>query len=294
MRRRSLTALSTAALLLITTAAVTVMNTGSAAGATSTCPATTLSAGQHLIADTRCSQLHSADGRFILYVEDSDLTMYQNVHGAGEPAGILDIWTGATWTQWSYHDTSRRNMTLTMERNGNLVLEGPRGAVFWQTNTAGSGATHLVLRDNGRLLLLTASGKRVWASNSGVFALGGGDRVASGGFLMETINGWGATSYGQGPVQYTRFSQVRVSRMLTTGDFVAYCTNSTRVFWHTNTHTPGSYLTMLEDGRLVVESPSGRILWSSPTRDWRSAFTTMGTQITGGPNQFWYARGPDC
>ncbi|MGN6723964.1 MAG: hypothetical protein ACTHJM_15250 [Marmoricola sp.] len=288
MRRRSLTALLSGGLLLITTAAVTVMNTGSAAGATSTCPATTLSAGQHLIADTRCSQLHSPDGRFILYVEDADLTMYQNVHGAGEPAGTLDIWTGATWTQWSYNETSRRNMTLTMERNGNLVLAGPRGAVFWQTNTAGSGATHLVLRDSGRLLLLTASGKRVWASNSGVYALGGGDRVGSGGFLMETTN-WGATSSGHPGV-----SQVRVSRMLTTGDFVSYCMNSKRVYWHTNTHTPGSYITMLEDGRLVVESPSGRILWSSPTRGWRGAFTAMGTQITGGPNQFWYARGPEC
>lgn len=290
MRLRRRLALSLAVALLAMTGSVAVLNGGSAAGATAACPTSFLDVGQRLIADTRCWQLRSAGGRFALSVLDDRLWMEQYVRGAGSPTGQFDIITGGTWSQSGYHDASRRNMTLLLKRTGNLVLEGPLGVVFWQTGTGGSGATHLVLRDNGRLVLLTATGKRVWASNSGIYALGGSDRVLPGGFLMNSEYGWSFTSWGNGTSQWDYRHIVSVSRMLTTGDFVAYCPNSTRVFWHTNTHTPGSFLTLLESGRLVVEAPSGRILWSTPTNGWRDAFSTMGTQVSAGTTQFWYVR----
>lgn len=293
MRCRGMTR-SLAAMLLTVAGTVGVLGAGGAAGATATCPTSFLNAGQRITADTRCWQLQSPGGRFILSILEDHLEMDQQVRGAGTPTGQFDIWTGPTWMQWSYHDESRRHMALLLKRNGNLVLEGPGGVVFWQTRTAGSGATHVELRDNGRLVLLSATGRLVWASHSGIYALGGSDRVLPGKSLMESDYGWANNNWGHGPTQFTLASVVSVSKMLTTGDFVAYCPNSRRIFWHTNTHTPGSFLTMLESGRLVVEAPSGRVLWSSPTRGWRDAFTTMGTQVTAGTAHFWYARGSSC
>jgi hypothetical protein len=52
------------------------------------------------------------------------------------------------------------------DKNGNVYLEGKKGGVAWSTNTAGEGATAIVLQDSGNLVLLGDNGKSLWQSFS--------------------------------------------------------------------------------------------------------------------------------
>lgn len=289
-RRRRL---STGVVVTLCAAIATIATGSTASGSGSVCPSDVLAAGQSIVANTSCSQLTSPGGRFTLDLYDDSIDIDQNVHATDEPPQDLFYATGPTWEQSTYHEISSHRLTLTLRRNGNLVLVTPKGRVLWSTKTAGEGATHAILQDNGRLVLRTSSGTRVWASNSGIFALGGGDRLNSGQRLIQTSYDWSCSSGGCRQPS-TPWNTVTVSAMKKNGNFVAFCPNSRRVLWQTNTHVPGSYLAMLESGALVVKSPTGRVLWSSHTRGARDAISTLGTKVYAGTRVVWYAPEMGC
>ncbi|KAB1221142.1 Epidermis-specific secreted glycoprotein EP1 [Morella rubra] len=58
----------------------------------------------------------------------------------------------------------RKNATLTLGRDGNLVLADADGRVAWQTNTANKGVVGLELLPNGNLVLHDSKGKFIWQS----------------------------------------------------------------------------------------------------------------------------------
>lgn len=284
----------TARSIAVVLAAATAMIAGGApSGASSSCPTSTLTTGHRIVADTSCSQLRSVGGHFVLSVYDDHIEIDQNVHATNEPSGTLSFHAGPSWSQATYQLVSHRNMALSLRPSGNLVLVSPSGRVLWSTNTAGKGVTRAVLRDNGRLVLVTSSGRVVWGSHSGILALGGGDRLMPGHRLLQATYDWACDGCNQGR-PLVPYNTITTSIMQSNGDFVAYCPNSSRVGWHTNTHTPGSFLTLRDSGALVVESPSGRILWSSPTRGWRYAISVLGTQVIAGTSHEWNAPETHC
>lgn len=56
------------------------------------------------------------------------------------------------------------NATLSLGRDGNLVLAEADGRVKWQTNTANKGVDGITLLDNGNLVLYDKKGRFVWQS----------------------------------------------------------------------------------------------------------------------------------
>ncbi len=101
-------------------------------------------------------QLHSADGRFTLKLQDNDgnLVLYQGT----TPLFATGTIPNGFWLQ---------NQT-----DGNLVLyntsvvTSPSQALF-STQTQGNGASTLILEDNGNLVLVRNSdGSIIWASNT--------------------------------------------------------------------------------------------------------------------------------
>ncbi|AAC83028.1 Strong similarity to glycoprotein EP1 gb/L16983 Daucus carota and a member of S locus glycoprotein family PF/00954. ESTs gb/AA067487, gb/Z35737, gb/Z30815, gb/Z35350, gb/AA713171, gb/AI100553, gb/Z34248, gb/AA728536, gb/Z30816 and gb/Z35351 come from this gene [Arabidopsis thaliana] len=56
------------------------------------------------------------------------------------------------------------NATLSLGRNGNLVLAEADGRVKWQTNTANKGVTGFQILPNGNIVLHDKNGKFVWQS----------------------------------------------------------------------------------------------------------------------------------
>ena len=59
------------------------------------------------------------------------------------------------------------NVQLRFQSDGNLVVYGPGGAVYWHSATNGSGATMASFQGDGHLVLYTSSFVPVWTSNTG-------------------------------------------------------------------------------------------------------------------------------
>jgi hypothetical protein len=75
---------------------------------------------------------------------------------------VYDSQMTALWhtNSWMYGST----VELRLQPDGNLVLAAPGVGTLWQSGTAGSGATKLVLRADGHLELQAADGTSVWAN----------------------------------------------------------------------------------------------------------------------------------
>ncbi|XP_051152319.1 EP1-like glycoprotein 2 [Andrographis paniculata] len=70
--------------------------------------------------------------------------------------------------RWVWEANRRRPVgekaTLTLRRDGNLVLAEADGAVAWQTNTAAAGVDGIKLLGNGNLILHSQNGIPIWQS----------------------------------------------------------------------------------------------------------------------------------
>jgi hypothetical protein len=81
--------------------------------------------------------------------QDGNLVVYPD---AGPP-----VWDTVTWRDGP-------TVALRLRPDGDLVLEKPGVGVIWESGTSGSGANHLVLRDDGVLELRRADGTAAWTS----------------------------------------------------------------------------------------------------------------------------------
>lgn len=257
--------------------------TASATAAGSSCPTNSLTLGQKLTENGACDRLISAHGHFELDVLPMLMVINQWFTPTGVRAGYLSATTGPSWQQSTDGFASYTGLGLMLRSNSNLVLITPAGAVKWSSGTAGSGAVRAVLSDNGHLVLLNASGQQVWSSDGGLYVLGGGDQLRAGSHLVSVRHNASSETWTNSN------SQRSVGTMQTDGNFVFACGYPLRTVWQTNTHVPGSYMSMLSDGRLIVKVPGGRIVWSTPTRGIKDAFTALGTRVIGSNGVAWRA-----
>jgi hypothetical protein len=108
-----------------------------------------LDAGQVLHRDVA---MRSADGNYMLIMQgDSNLVVYDISSGSW-----VGLWSTGTWT---YNDP---RVELYFQADGNLQLIQPGTGVIWESNTAGSGATKLIMGDDGYLHLQKPDGTDVW------------------------------------------------------------------------------------------------------------------------------------
>jgi hypothetical protein len=91
----------------------------------------------------------SEHGNILAMQGDGNLVVYDSQ--------MTPLWHTYTWM---YGPT----VELQFQADGNLVLTGPGLGTPWQSGTAGSGATTLVLRADGRLELQAADGTPVWTN----------------------------------------------------------------------------------------------------------------------------------
>jgi hypothetical protein len=183
--------------------------------------------------------LSSFSTRFALVLDRSNLRIRNEL--------MLTDSIGAGYTTWirSANRIGARSASLCMQTNGNLVLRG-NGSVAWSTHTAGTGAhNYALMRNNGRLVVRTASDRTVWSSHTTRVLLKAGDRLESGHTLTNL----------------TDPSRVTHLQMRTSGDLVLSRGRTT--VWHTDTHVPGSYLLVTSAGRMAVYSPAQHLVWRS-------------------------------
>jgi hypothetical protein len=216
--------------------------------------ASVLVAGETL---TERGELASPSGEFIMFISEGDLILQQNIELGGTAGGVSE----AVWdvNALANPPARYRNSTLTMQRNGNLVLRDRLGEVLWQTHTAGTGGhNRLVLRDSGRFQVRTGDDAVVWGSHTTGVLLAPGNSLRSGAYLRYRP---------RGTHRVTQLTMRRTGRLLLT-------VNGARV-WRTPTAMPGSYLRMGRHGDLAIIGPNGERLWHTRTGGHVSGFLQL-------------------
>ena len=93
--------------------------------------------------------LASCDGRFALSIQERE--------------GRLVLSQGGGGTIWAASGPG--GYSAAMQADGNFSVYS-RTSRVWATNTSGRTGAYLVLQDDGNLVLRSAAGRRLWASNT--------------------------------------------------------------------------------------------------------------------------------
>jgi hypothetical protein len=229
------------ALLACLASAAAVLTTALPANASQTSGSNVLSTGQCLSADATHpgDALQSANTRFELALTRTALFIHNEV--------MLTADTAAGYTTWQQMANRRAggSARLCMRTDGNLVLRGDDG-VMWSSHTAGSGAhNYAIMRNNGRLVVRTGSGQRVWTSNTTPVLLTAGDRLLGGQTLRNMTSADGVTRLAMQP----------------NGDLVL--SRGATTVWHSRTGIEGAHLEVTTAGQLVIRTPAGKAIWQS-------------------------------
>jgi hypothetical protein len=97
--------------------------------------------------------MYSASRHYLLAMQaDSNLVTY-DVSGQWQVA----LWHTGTWP---YNDPT---VELHFQPDGNLQLISAGSGVIWESGTGGSGATRLIMGDDGHLHLLRPDGTDIWS-----------------------------------------------------------------------------------------------------------------------------------
>lgn len=208
-----------------------------------------LTAGQHLRYDNNPAQpgstLQSQSGAFALEVTGTSMMIMENEQ---YPSGGPGVGT-ATWWQFATKGyNSNDHSTLTMQRNGNLVLRGSGGRVIWSSHTSGYG-NWARMQDDGNLVVRNGRGARIWSSHTTRVLMLAGMRLGAGRTFVNR--------YRQRWVTPTFLTMTR------SGDLVVRW-GTTRT-WHSDTHVAGSHLLVTRAGRAAIVTPKGAVVWRSPS-----------------------------
>lgn len=182
--------------------------------------------------------------------------------------------TGASLTAGKSITSSNGQFTLSMQSDGNLVLQG-NGHVMWFSRTNGNAGAHLIMQADGNLVIYSAGGAAVWSTKT--VGSNGQLVVASSGQLqLSTDNGvawtsgWTGTSYISAGTTLTANQTIHDTTgyiqavMQGDGNFVVYINKKPR--WSTKTGSlKGGKMILQSDGNLVLYSTAGRAYWSTRT-----------------------------
>lgn len=159
---------------------------------------------------------------------------------------------------WSMGTAGNPGAWAVLQRDGNLVVHAPDGAVLETTGTGGHprGSYGVRIRDDSNLAIQTPDGNPFWSSATINSRLGPTELLRSGQYL---------TSAG---------GSYRLD-MQADGNVVLSDTDDDSTDWATNTDEPGSTLVMQPRGTLVVIGPFGRVLWSSRTAGFPGGYAIL-------------------
>jgi hypothetical protein len=159
--------------------------------------------------------------------------------------------------------------TLELRSDGDLVELG-NGRVLWSTQTAGNPGAYFTMQGDANAVLLSASGKALWASrtNRGPnwqsrFKLGVNSNSAiwsNGAPGSDTLT---ASTLASGSYLHAQIARLD---MQADGNLAAYAYRGGPALWSSRTSGhPGATATLQTDGNLVVRDTAGRALWSTGT-----------------------------
>ncbi len=199
-------------------------------------PGTSLNDGQALT---------SSNGQHYLKVGDTSTDTAVEVDG--ESCGFVPL----TEASPSANGTGK----LAMQADGNLVYYA-NGVPTWATGTWGNPGSSVVMQTDGNVVVYSAKGAPLWASDSICSAVAG--VPAAPGFPAVTSYlraNWYMTSPDGG------------YKLVMQGDGNLVLYSRTRAIWSTNTWgNPDAFFAEQSDGNMVVYSKAGKALWNSGTR----------------------------
>lgn len=188
-------------------------------------PRAILKPGQHLATG---ESLRSPSRQYVLAMQsDGNLVLY---------VGKRPLWSS---------QTHGHGAVAVMAHNGDLVVRSHSGHRLWDSATAGHPGSHLVLQDDGNLVIYTPSGSAPWYTGTYDARLGPGETLNAGQYLRSPS------------AQYRLLMQ-------TDGNLVLYTNGHALWDAHTGGH-PGAHAVMRKSGNLVVVGSSGHALWRSKT-----------------------------
>ncbi len=140
---------------------------------------------------------------------------------------------------------------LYMQGDGNLVMYGTDGRPFWASNTPNNGASSLVMQTDGNLVIYNSNNSPVWSTgtNQNIMntpsTLTTGTRLTPGSDIMSPNGNYRAV-------------------MQSDGNFVIY--SRAHALWGTSTDGKGvAFIGVQSDGNVVIYSSSLHPLWASST-----------------------------
>jgi hypothetical protein len=137
----------------------------------------TLNAGDSLYSATRAFRLiMQADGNLVLYaMDDTNVPAKPEYLGQlpdadwlsiSDPNGAANVYTRVLWASGTQGNNAS---TANLQSDGNLVIKSAGGDPIWATNTnlgAQSQQDFLRCQDDGNLVLYSSAGAVLWATNT--------------------------------------------------------------------------------------------------------------------------------
>ncbi|MCJ1685537.1 hypothetical protein [Rathayibacter sp. VKM Ac-2927] len=139
---------------------------------------------------------------------------------------------------------------LFLQRDGNLLVRAADERPIWSSGTDGEPGAHLVLGENGDLVLYRQDGTPAWSASAGKIAEPPHDTLDTG----QTL------SYGH---QLTSENGLFRAVMQRDGNLVGY--RPSGAIWSTGTRGIGSRFVIQDDGNAVVYGADGSVRWASGT-----------------------------
>jgi len=237
------------------------------------------------------------DGNVVLYGLDGSVLFQTYTDWASEvpPDAGDNLIFEETITAGTDLFSNNGKFQLRFQTDGNLVLYFvPTGAILWSSDTDGLGGTTLTMQKDGNLVMRNSSGAAVWSSNTqghpGAYlkVQNDGNLVIyplSGSVLFETHTEWASEvppnagnnlifgeSITTGTDIYSNNGRFRL-RFQTDGNLVLYFAETGVTLWSSGTAGwGGATLIMKTDGNLVMRNSSGSVVWSTNTQGHPGAY----------------------
>lgn len=176
------------------------------------------------------------------------------------PDGALAVTTAAGAPVWSSVATGAGGR-MTIDPSGRMLLVNANGVAVWSSGTISPGA-FLRLLDDGNLVLSAADGEILW--DSGTLTSTPGVTVAE----LPRI-----TSLPPGASVPSADGSHRLY-MQGDGNLVLYRVSPWKAVWWSNTFVPGSMLIKTDGGPMALQRPNGDPVWVVPVK------TTPGSLLT--------------
>lgn len=165
--------------------------------------------------------------------------------------------------RWNSGTAGTSASRLIMQSDGNLVLYNATGVPLWNTATSGNPGSQAIMQSDGNLVVYKSGGVPAWASAT--------NNVPSFTNVVRHSLAAGVLLPQQSLQMADRSRQLVMQR---DGNLVLY--SSGQPVWATYTQgNPGASLVMQADGNAVIYSKDGRALWATYTNGNPGAYVVL-------------------